>query len=220
MTIKLFSAAGSGGVAVEAALTLLGMPFDLVEAAAWGGDAEAQARVAEVNPMRQVPALVLESGETLTESGAILIYLADAHPAANLAPPIGDLRRGQFLRWMFYVSSAIYAHYWAKDDPTRLGVPENAAPTIEHALNERIAACWAVMNAQIEPGRYLLGDDLSVLDLYVAVVSRFRPRRQRFYAEAPKLKAPIERVDADPRLKDFWAARYPFEPGWDVWPAT
>jgi len=67
------------------------------------------------------------------------------------------------------------------------------------------------MDAQLQPGRYLLGDELSVLDLYVTVVSRFGPWRPRFYEVAPKMTPVVRFVDADPRLGDFWAARYPFD---------
>ena len=82
-------------------------------------------------------------------------------------------------------------------------------------VHDRIAACWACMDKQITPGRYILGDELSVLDLYVTVISRFGPWRTRFYKTAPKMAEIVRRVDADPRLKDFWALRYPFEEGWE-----
>ena len=63
------------------------------------------------------------------------------------------------------------------------------------------------MEGQIAPGRYLLGDELSVLDLYVAVVSRFNPRRKRFYEAAPRMGEVVRRVDEDPRLTALWAER-------------
>ncbi len=215
MTLTVFGASGSGSIAVEAALTLLGVNYDLIEGATWLSEA-AQERVAKVNPMRQIPALAFDSGEIFTESGAILLHLADTHPDAKLAPALDDPKRAQFLRWMFFVSSSIYAHYWAKDDPRRLGIGGAAVQKVETALLDRIAACWGMMDAQITtPGRYLLGDDLSVLDLYVTVVSRFNPRRQRFYQVAPKMAPVVKRIDTDPRLKAFWAERFPFETGWD-----
>jgi GST-like protein len=68
-----------------------------------------------------------------------------------------------------------------------------------------------MMDAQLDPGRYILGDELSVLDLYVAVVSRWGPGRARFYHEAPKMAGVVRRVDADPRLAAFWAKRFPLE---------
>ena len=110
----LYSDQGSGGVAVEAALTLMGQPYDLVEAPTSepqdtaGGD-----RVLAANPMRQVPALVFPSGEVMTESAAILIRLGE-HPQAGLVPGPDDPRRSAFLRWMAFVAAAIYSLYWVK----------------------------------------------------------------------------------------------------------
>lgn len=212
----LYSALGSGGVAVEAALTLIGAPYELVETPTYDPDQQAAGdRILAANPMRQVPALVLPDGEVMTESAAILARLAELHPDAALAPTPDAPSRGPFLRWMSFVSSAIYAHYWLKDDPLRLVSDPAQVAVVEDRLNDRIAECWGIMEAGTSPGRYILGDALTVLDLYVTVVSRFRPRRQRFYATAPRLGEVARRVDADPRLAAFWPERYPFFEGWD-----
>ncbi len=206
--LTLFGARGSGAVAVEAALTVIGAPYRLVEAYTWDqDDPESGDKVLAANPMRQVPALVLPGGEAITESAAILTWLAETYPQARLAPLPGEPGRAQFLRWMSFVSSAIYALYWVKDDPSRL-VPDPAGhEALTQRTLERIAECWGIMDRQVSPGRYILGDELSVLDLYVAVVSRFRPRRERFYREAPKMGEVVRRVDEDPRLKTLWADR-------------
>src|SRR5262245_13890244 len=166
--MTLYGASGSGSIAVEAALTLLRIPYALVEGATWA-DAGARDRVAPMNPMRQVPTLVLPGGEIMTESAAILLYLADAHPEARLAPLPADPGRRQFLRWLFYVSSAIYSLHWIKPDVSRIGAPSESRESVVDAVHERIAFCWANMDAQMSPGRYLLGDELTVLDLYVTV---------------------------------------------------
>lgn len=220
MTYTVYGAAGSGSVPVEAALTLLGLPFTVVEAPTWEGEAERD-KVAPVNPMRQLPALVTPEGEVLTESAAILIWLADRHhPArraeAGLAPRPDDAMRGQFLRWMCFVPAAIYSMYWVRDEPSRLGGEDaEAQARILERTEARIAECWAKMDGQVAPGRFLLGDHLSVLDLYVAVASRWTPRRRRFYTVAPRMAEVVRRVDALPELQGFWAARYPFEAGWE-----
>ncbi len=212
--ITVYGAEGSGSVPVEATLTLLGIPYRVVEAVTWVEQA-AQERVAAVNPQRQVPAIVLPSGEIMTESAAILIYLADLHPEAGLAPLPTDPRRAQFLRWMAYVSSAIYSMFWIKGDPTRLALRPEDGPALVDRVHDRIAACWRMMDEQITPGRYILGDEMTVLDLYVTVISRFGPWRNRFYRTAPKLTGIVRRVDADPRLAEFWAKRFPFEDDWE-----
>jgi len=208
--LRVYGARYSGSTAVEAALVLLGMPYELVEGATWASET-ARERVSEANPMRQIPTLVLPGGEVMTESAAILIHLADSHPSARLAPAADDPRRAQFLRWMVYVSSAIYSLHWIKPDVGRIGAPAASREAVVDAVHARIAACWAAMDAQLEPAAYLLGDELTVLDLYVTVVSRFGPWRPRFHEVAPRMSQVVRRVDREPRLAAFWAERFPFE---------
>ncbi|WP_413763929.1 glutathione S-transferase family protein [Variovorax sp. Varisp41] len=213
----LYGAPGSGATPVHAALTLIGLgeQVDTVDIATWEGDAERD-RIAGLNPMRQVPALVLPSGELMTESAAILLWLGDRHPEAGLCPAPGDALRAQYLRWMVYLPAAIYSMFWVRDDPARL-VPDKAAqPAMLERSAERVAHCWRLMDTQIAaPSPYLLGERIGMLDLYVAVMSRWTPCRERFYREAPRMAEVVKRVDAEPRLAAFWAERFPFTPGWE-----
>ncbi len=211
----LFSALGSGGVPVEAAMSLIGLTYEVVEAPTWEGEAE-QAKVAAVNPLKQIPALVTNKGETITESAAILMWLADRYPKARLAPAVDGPDRAQYLRWMTFIPASIYSLYWISDAPSRLvGDDEALQARVKDAIKERIVDCWRMMDSQITPGRYLLGDELTVLDLYVTVLSRWGPRRVRFYEAAPKMSEVVKRVDADPRLAEFWEKRFPFFDGWE-----
>ena len=212
MTYTVYGAAGSGSVPVEAALTLIGAPFRVIEAVTWANDAERD-KVAAVNPMRQIPVLVTPGGEILTESAAILVWLAEQHPEAALGPAPGDPLRGQFLRWMSFVSASIYSMFWVRDVPDRLvGDDPAAQATLKRRTADRIADCWAMMEGQIEPGRFLLGDALTVLDLYVATTSRWTPRRDRFHQIAPRMGEVVRRVDALPALRAFWTERFPSAP--------
>jgi GST-like protein len=201
----VYGSAGTGSVMVEAALTLLDLPYRVVEA--YGDDPALFA----ANPMRQVPALILPSGELMTESAAILIWLADSHPEARLAPTMASHQRPAFLRWMTFISASIYAYYWIRDEPARIIDDPELGKIAKARIADRFMACWAIMNSQVDPDDYILGDHLTVLDLYVAVISRWAGGRARFNAAAPKLAAVARRVDADPRLTAFWAERFPFE---------
>ena len=154
---------------------------------------------------------MLPSGATLTESAAILIWLTERYLDAGLAPPPGHPARAVYLRWMVYIPASIYSLYWIRDEPGRLAADKAAEAVILERSAERIAECWRLMDAQVSPGRYILGEDLTVLDLYVAVVSRWTPRRARFYAEAPRMAEVVRQVDQDPRLQALWADRFPFE---------
>jgi GST-like protein len=216
----IYGAAGSGSVPVEATLTLLGEPYSVVERVVWADKAIAE-QMAAVNPQKQVPALVLPSGALMTESAAILTFLADSHPDSGLSPAWDSPMRPRFLRWMSYISAQIYALYWVRDDLSRLAADKAHEAVIKARTTARIEACWRMMGEQVEPaGAYMLGDEISVLDLYMAVVSRWGPRRKGFYAAAPGLADVVKRVDADPRLTEFWAARFPFVEGWEELPAA
>ncbi|MBX3481455.1 MAG: glutathione S-transferase family protein [Caulobacter sp.] len=214
-SFTVYGAAGSGSVPVEAALTLLGLPYQVVEGATWSFDPEVLERVRAVNPLVQIPTLVLPNDEIMTESAAMLVWLADSHPAVGLSPAVDDPRRAAFLRWMTFIPASIYSLYWLRDDPSRIARDPADHAFVKQATADRIADCWAIMDSQLSPGRYLLGDQMTVLDLYVTVVSRWGPRRKVFYERAPKMAQVVRRVDADPRLADFWAARFPFEDGWE-----
>ena len=212
----VYGARGSGSTAVEAALTLIGAPYQVVERAPFDSPADA-AKLAPVNPMRQVPALILPGGELMTESAAILVHLAERHPEAGLAPAAESSLRPRFLRWMSFISAQIYALYWIRDAPVRLAADKPQEAVLLARTAARISEAWATMDAQITPaGRFLLSDEISVLDLYLTVVSRWGPRRQAFYAAAPGLAPVVRAVDADPRLAAFWAERFPFFEGWEA----
>jgi GST-like protein len=155
--LKIFGAVGSGSVPIEATLTLLGIPYEMIEAVTWENEA-ARKLVETVNPLRQVPAVVLPTGEVLTESAAILIHLADLHPQGRMAPAPSDPRRAQYLRWMVYVSAAIYALVWIIDEPVRIVASKKQAPDVLDRLEDRRADCWR-MNGRsdlcrpLHPGR-------------------------------------------------------------------
>ena len=89
---ELIGAQGAGSAVVEAMLELSGAPYRVTEAAPWDEGPHLE-RLRALNPLMQVPALVLPDGAVMTESGAMLLLLADRFPAAGLVPGAGDPRR-------------------------------------------------------------------------------------------------------------------------------
>ena len=96
--ITIYGEKGFGSVPVEAALTLIGVPYQVVSPSK-PFDVSDDAAIAAVNPQRQVPALVFPGGEVMTESAAILIWLDERYPEARLAPPPLDLDVTVVSRW-------------------------------------------------------------------------------------------------------------------------
>ena len=135
----VYGTAGSGSVPVEATLALLDLPYRVVESTILSEREDAA--LLKLNPMGQVPALVLPSGELMTESAAILIWLADAHPQAGLAPEVGSPMRPRYLRWMSFISAQVYALFWIRDVPSRLVDGEAAEALVKARTASRIADC-------------------------------------------------------------------------------
>jgi GST-like protein len=214
---RVYGGPGSGSVAVEAAMTLLGAPYVTLDAASWCGP-DAKALAGQVNPLGQVPTVELPDGRLMTESAAILLWLGDTHPESGLAPAPDAPERSDYLRWMVYVPANIYAMYLLKDDPSIWLDGAQAQDQLRERAIERIKSCWRVMEAwrqsQSAPPTWLLGERMSLLDVYICLVSRWTPRRRWFAQACPGLNAIVERIDALPELSEFWAKRFPFSEGW------
>src|SRR5581483_103650 len=103
--LTLYHAAPSRSSIVRWMLEEVGEPYDIHLLNLQNGDQRTPAYLA-LNPMGKVPAL-RHGDVVITEAAAICTYLADAFPRAGLSVPIGDVRRGIYLKWLFFGPSCI-----------------------------------------------------------------------------------------------------------------
>jgi glutathione S-transferase len=180
----------------------LGAPYELRLLDLQAGEQLKPAFLA-INPMGKVPTIE-HNGGVITEVGAICTYLADAFPAAGLAPPIGDPLRGPYLRWMFFqgncLEPAIIDHA-LKREPGRRGMMpygdyETAVGVIEKAvekgpwfLGARYSAADVYVGSAIAWGlQFKLLPERDAFKRYVARLAE-RPARQRAIAIDAKITA-------------------------------
>lgn len=206
-TYTLYGGKGAGSTVIEAVLTLLGQPYRYEEAAPWDGGPGVE-KLRAVNPLVQVPTLVLPDGAVLTESAAMILALLDRHPGSDLMPPPGDPARVAFYRWLVFIPANIYAMYSIGDDPSRWLDDKAAQAQLKERSVERTKFFWGVMESNVEPAPYLLGERMSVLDLYVAMISHWRPGRACFREQCPKLWGAVERAEAHPVIAPIWARNF------------
>jgi glutathione S-transferase len=119
-----------------------------------------------VNPMGKLPTIE-HRGMVVTETAAIIAYIADAFPAAGLAPPPGDTLRGPYYRWLFFGAGcfepALLDKMMKRPEVERKaavgwGSYEDVVATLEKALSK---------------GPYLLGEKFTAVDVYVGSELRF-----------------------------------------------
>lgn len=150
----------SRGQTVRWMLEEIGEPYD-TQILGYGTSMKAEPYLS-INPMGKVPALV-HKGRTVTEVAAIICYLADAFPKANLAPAPAD--RADYYRWIFFTSGPVEAAFTARAmgwelPPDRqamagFGNYEIAMRTLEMALGER---------------KFIAGDRFNAADLFVGAM--------------------------------------------------
>ncbi|HYD98489.1 MAG TPA: glutathione S-transferase family protein [Alphaproteobacteria bacterium] len=199
----LFASAGAGSAIVEAGLALSGLPYAVDEVDPWT-EGPGRERLRAANPLLQVPALRLPDGRIMTESAAMLLHIADQAPEAGLAPPAADDARPDFLRWLVFLVASLYPTFTFGDDPKRwVDGPGPAADALRRSSDAAREAMWRQVEAAAG-APWLLGGRFSALDLYVAAMVHWRPRRAWFAAECPRLDAIATRALALPALQPVW----------------
>jgi glutathione S-transferase len=104
---KLYWAKGSGAMAPQALFEEIGAEYEKIVIDFEKAEHKTHGFLS-VNPMGQIPALILPDGTLMTETAAMLLQIVDRHPEAQLAPPAGSGERARFLRWIFFLASNVY----------------------------------------------------------------------------------------------------------------
>lgn len=153
--------------------------------AANSGDHQGARFFSEVNPIGKVPAIV-HNGQVITESAAICAYLADAFPAAGLAP--APEQRAAYYRWLFFVAGPL------EQAVTNLRAGFTPLPEQEFFLgygNYNRTVDQLEMAVQAQP--YVAGDHFSAADVYVGshigwgLALQTLPARAAFVSYATRL---------------------------------
>ncbi len=203
----LYGVPGWGSTLAEGALAWAGEPFDLVDVEGFDAPGSARDRLLQVNPLGRIPTLVAPDGEILSESAAIVLHLAELHPDAGLAPAAGDPDRPRFLNRLVWLVSAVYPTFTYRD------YPERWAPHCAEELVERVdvfrRSLWQQFERDVGDDPFVLGDRPSALDLYVAVMSRWRPGRSWFAEHCPRLHAVVLRTEALAALAPVMRRNFP-----------
>ncbi len=204
----LFGYKGSGSAAIECALEVAQAPYRIIAAASWDISSSVAA-LSRVNPLKQVPTLVLPDGTVLTESAAILIHLGLQFPESALLPR-APARRATAIRGLVFIAANCYSAISVIDFPERwLADPSDAAKDNLKAGSEgRLHANWEILADNLPPGAYLCGDTPGAIDILAAVVSRWGGARQHLSHTRPAFADVLRRVDSDEHFQAVFARHW------------
>lgn len=205
MGYVLYGDVGSGSAPVEMALAEAGQAVELLSVPL-EGDHQLRDEYRALNPMGRIPTLILPDGTLLTETMAILVSIADLHPAAALLPPPGETARAVALRWMALLAGEFYPHVTRWDYPDRFGTDPGLRDRAREMGRETLGVIEAHAGLSGDAAApFLLGARFSVADIYLAVLSRWMGGREWTPANCPRIEALARAVAARPAIAPVWA---------------
>lgn len=195
----LYWAPTGANMAAHAALIEIGAPREMVRIDMDKGEHRGEA-YRKIQPHGRVPAL--RHGEmVMYESAAILLYLADRHPQAGLAPDVTSPERGLFTQWLMHLTNTVQEHemHWFHPD-FYIDGPEHQAALKAHAKT-RIEGSFAYFETVLaERGPYLLGARFSAADLFFYMLAFWTRRMQRPATSFANVRRLVALVHARPAV--------------------
>ncbi len=159
-----------------------------------------------INPMNQIPAVQFDDGMVLSESGAIMMYLSDILAGKTLGF-VNEQKRTEMMRWMFYIATNIYPAVQRGYYSHRFSTNPADGPNISAKAVEKMHDYFAVIANQLGQNDYLVGNKLSAVDIYFAMLYAFYlDLLPEGFNQNPALKAYYTRIVHRPAIKPIWKA--------------
>ena len=192
--MKLYLKPGACSLSPHIALEESGLPYETEVVDLKTKITASGADFTKSNPKGYVPALLLDSGELLTEGAAIVQYIADQAPAKKLAPANGTIERYRLQSWLNFIGTELHKNFGPLFDP---GMPAEAKERFKAKLADRLQHVDGLLAGKT----WLMGDDFTVADGYLFTVTNWAQPMQIDLSPYQNLTAYRQRVAARPAVQ-------------------
>jgi glutathione S-transferase len=193
--MKLYYSPGACSLSPHIALLEAGLPYELVKVDLRAKTTENGDEFAKINPKNQVPALMLDSGELLTEGPVIVQVIADKASDKNLAPASGSDERYKMQEWLNFITSELHKNFSPLFNPA---IPDE----VKKFFSDRIMGKFKYVDSQLAGRDYLMGKQFTVADGYLFVMLAWAERMKLDLSAMPNLLAYKARVAARPKVQE------------------
>jgi glutathione S-transferase len=193
----------AGSMAVEALLEACGAGYEVHDLQR-NPDNSFPDYFLRINPKAEVPTLKLPDDTIMTESAAMMIYLADLHPKAGLAPAVTAKERPQYLRWMSYLATSVYNSDLRLYYPQRFTSQPEECAGIRMRAAETMSREFEIYSDALGRGPFMFGAAMSALDIYAAMLASWAPDVPALFAKHPNIKTMYEAVTAHRAIAKVW----------------
>src|SRR5688572_24550842 len=160
--LKLFYAPGTCALASHIALAEAGAQYELARLDFASGE-QTRPEYLAVNPKGRVPALVTDAG-VLTETPALLVYIAQSFPAAKLAPLDNPFELARVQAFNSYLCSTVHVNHAHARRGSRWADDPEAIKAMQRKVPETVGACFELMEREMVTGPWVMGDAYTICD--------------------------------------------------------
>lgn len=180
--MKLYGVRGWGSGIVEIMLSLSKIEYEFVDVTGFDKDGSPRTKLLAVNPLAQVPTLVLKSGQVMTETAAIALMLIDRVP--DLAPPAGTQRREEFYQLLIWLVANVYPTFTYGDYPHRWS--PSAQRELRSATDHYRQKLFLWLETKVT-APFAMGEQVTAIDAYLSAMTSWRPGAAWFSEHCPKI---------------------------------
>ena len=192
--MKLYYSPGACSLSPHIALLEAGLPYDLVKVDVRAKKLENGDDYYKINPKGQVPALLLDNGELLTEGPVIVQAIADKVAGKNLAPAAGSSERYRLQEWLNFITTELHKNFSPLFQPV---IPDD----VKTFFKDRIMGKFKYADSKLAGQDYLMGKQFTVADGYLFVMLRWAERTGMDLSALKNLTAFKDRVAARPNVQ-------------------
>lgn len=162
---------GNASLTPHMVLREIGVPFELrlVDRA---NNAQKHPDYLALNPNGLIPVLTFDK-TSIYETAAIAMFLADRHLEAGLAPHPQSPERGEYYKWMFYISNALQSGFRAWFYPHEFTADAEGVESVKRAIAGQLSLTFGRIGKHLSDNQWLLGRQFSVADLYLFMFVRW-----------------------------------------------
>lgn len=194
---QLYWYKAASSLAPMAVLEESGVAYEAVEVDAAIGEHK-DAAYCEIHPLGLIPALRLPDGRTVFESAGIVMFLADRHPEAGIAPDPASAERAFYNQWLFYLADTLYPtynrYYWA----ARFSTDPADSERIKARCTEILIVQWEVLERALDGRDWLVGDNCTAADIYMQMVTTWDANPEEFQERCPNVARVAQGTAARP----------------------
>jgi len=201
--MKLYSAPGTCATAMHIALEWIGKPYE-VEHLDHAGMKSPE--YMKLNPSGVVPTMV-DGDLALPEGMAILLYLVDQNPDANIGPAFGTAERNELHRWLVYLSGTLHPYFWPHFTPMRFTTDQNGHAAVQAASHILVDKALTLIDAHLEGREWMVGNAKSVVDAFLYPMANWAYDFEKPTTEYRNIDRVIRKLAADPAVQKVHAAQ-------------